>query len=353
MPAFFRGLAGRERAPAGNRFVAEGAPRAVERPGREAFVFADHIEWHEGFPYLRWDRVTQWVTGFPTDEEAASAWEACCSGWQRHLRDALGAGYRIDESPAAVVLSSLDANQAQATLEFMEKTQRRIVHVLQGIARLPELGNELLIVIDDEDAYYRYVSHFYPDTGEFAFSGGMHINDGASYYVTTKADLRAIEPVIAHEMTHGCVGHLSLPLWLNEGLAVNTEHTLVGAGRPLESPAEMHAKHRKFWGPAQIQEFWSGASYRRPDEANRLSYDLGRVLVEQLSRDWPRFAAFANAAHYADAGAAAAREHLGMELGVLVAALLEKEPTNAFEPDPKAWAEAVDPSPASLAKSPG
>jgi hypothetical protein len=118
------------------------------------------------------------------------------------LRDALGPEYRVEGSAGAVIVSSLAPNEARAALEFMEKTQRRIVHVLKGIARPPELGKELLVVLDDEDAYYRYVSRFYPDAGEFAFSGGMHIDDGASYYVTTKADVRAIEPVIAHEMTH-------------------------------------------------------------------------------------------------------------------------------------------------------
>ena len=42
-----------------------------------------------------------------------------------------------------------------------------------------------------------------------------------------------------HEMTHGSVAHLPLPLWLNEGLAVNTERRLAGAtGAPARSAPE-------------------------------------------------------------------------------------------------------------------
>jgi hypothetical protein len=353
MLGFLRGLAGRERAPEAKPRAAERAPLSAELPGREPFIFADHLEWHEGFPHLRWDEASRWAMRGATADEDAAAWEACCNGWRLHLRDALGAGYRVDESETAVVLSSLDARHAKAALAFMEKTQRRILHLLKGIARAPDLGKELLVVLDDKDTYYRYVSRFYPDAGEFAFSGGMHVDQGASYYVTVKADVRAVEPVIAHEMTHGSVAHLSLPLWLNEGLAVNTEHALVGAGSALHTPVEMHARHLKFWGPAEIQDFWSGASFHRMDDANALSYDLGRVLVDQLSRDWARFAAFANAARYEDAGAAAARQHLQIDLARLVAALLEKEPASDFEPDPEKWKGAADHAPASLATSPG
>jgi hypothetical protein len=150
--------------------------------------------------------------------------------------------------------------------------------------------------------------------------------------------------VIAHEMAHGCVSHLPLPRWLDEGIAVNTEHRIVGAAPSRYSPEEMRRKHLAFWNPATLQEFWSGDSYRRPDEGNMLSYDLGRILVEQLAADWPRFAAFANAADWRDGGAAASREHLGVPLGRLAAAFIESDTPETYEPRPDSWRRPEAPS---------
>ena len=341
MLSLLRTLVGKDGDAKAPSLAREPAPSRVEVAAAEPFVLADHIEVHEGFPYMRWDDVHAWAAAFPALEQAAAAWEACCNAWRLHLRDAMGANFRVDTSQHAAIVSSLDPREARAALEFMEKTRLRIIHVLKGIAQEPEMGRELLVIFDDEDAYYRYVARFYPAAGEFAFSGGMHIDDGASYYVTTKADLRSIEPVIAHEMTHGLVSHLPLPLWLNEGLAVNTEHRVAGAGSPRFPPQEMRAKHLKFWGDTEIQEFWSGKSFHRADDGNMLSYDLARLLIEHFSTDWNRFQDFANAATWEDAGAAAARKHLDVRLGVTVSALFEKETFEAWEPDSRLWGEST------------
>ena len=220
--------------------------------------------------------------------------------------------------------------------DLMERTLGRVVKLLDGIARIPPLGKDLLVVFDDDESYYRYVSCYYPDAGEFAFSGGMHIDAGCSHYVTVKNDLRAIEPVIAHEMTHGCVGHLPLPVWLNEGLAVNTEHRLAGA-RSTHTQQQLRSKHLVFWGAHEIQEFWSGKSFLRTDDGNLLSYDLARLLVEQLAKNWESFAPFVLAADQVDAGAAAARLHFDVDLGEFVCALFDQEPSPAWSPDPNVW----------------
>ena len=86
----------------------------------------------------------------------------------------------------------------------------------------------------------------------------MHINHGCSHFATFHAELGAIEPVIVHEMMHACLGHLAIPAWLNEGLAVNTERRLCPRGTHQYAPKELHWMHQKFWNDETIQEFWSG-----------------------------------------------------------------------------------------------
>jgi hypothetical protein len=220
----------------------------------------------------------------------------------------------------------------------VNKTLQRVVRTLDGIAHVPEWGHDILVVFDDEDAYYRYVSHYYPEAGEFALSGGMYINSGCGHFVTVKADLRAVEPVIAHELTHACLGHLPIPAWLNEGIAVNTERRLCPLPNPAgTTPQQMHARHQKFWGPDEIQQFWSGKSFLRSDEGNELSYDLARIIVSQLGAAWDHFRPFVLSANANDGGASAAADHLGVQLGNVVSALLEQEPSTQWEPNPATW----------------
>jgi len=313
-------------------------PSSVEIPDAEGLPLEPLIKRVHGFPHFDWDAVYRWIDSLPEDKRA-DAWVKCELAWLAHLRDYLGAGYSLRESGDALLLSSLPPHMAEATLEFMTKTESRILRVLDGVAQSADWGMNILVVFDDHDAYYRYVSHFYPESGEFAMSSGMHINAGCGHFVTVKDDLHAIEPVIVHEMVHSLVSHLPIPAWLNEGLAVNTETRLSPSGRPLFSPLEMHAKHLDFWGADEIQEFWSGKSFLRPDDGNMLSYDLARIFVDQLSADWPRFATFVNDANLEDAGAAAAAQHLDIDLGVSVSALLEKESDATWHPDPKNWIE--------------
>jgi hypothetical protein len=102
--------------------------------------------------------------------------------------------------------------------------------------------------------------------------------------------------------------------------------------------AEIEQTHLAFWGEEEIQEFWSGKSFLRAGDGNLLSYDLARLMVEQLSRPWEPFKQFVLAADGADAGSAAARQYLGVDLGEVVSELLEQaSPAMPWGPDPGRW----------------
>ncbi len=306
------------------------------------FVLARHVSHHNEFPFLDWTAAQAWVNSLGDHTAQADAWSRCELAWLEHLQASLGPAYQLRQEGGAVLLSTLEPHVARAMLGYMGKTLQRIVRLLDGVALAPEWGKDLLIVFDDEDTYYRYVSHYYPEAGEFAGSSGMYINAGCGHFVTAKADMRLIEPIIAHELTHSCVSRLPIPVWLNEGLAVNTEHRLSPPGPGLLTPQQTHDKHLGFWGETEIQQFWSGKSFLRNDDGNMLSYDLARIVVAQLGSDWEQFRNFVLAADLADAGASAATQHLGIALGDVVCALLEKEPDPAWAPHPATWNEAPE-----------
>jgi hypothetical protein len=99
----------------------------------------------------------------------------------------------------------------------------------------------------------------------------------------------------------------------------------------------MHEKHLEFWGRSEIQEFWSGKSLLRHGDGSMLSYDLARIIVEQMATDWETFRDFVLAADRADSGSAAASEHLGVGLGECVCAILDIEESGPWVPDPNLW----------------
>ncbi len=88
----------------------------------------------------------------------AKAYEECQRAWLRHLHAALGPSFPLIEEDGAILLSSLAQNAARATLAIVAKTSRRVARALHGIAQTPASGKDILIVLDDDDAYYRYVS---------------------------------------------------------------------------------------------------------------------------------------------------------------------------------------------------
>jgi hypothetical protein len=341
MPAMFslRELLGRKKGASGTSggSAQESPPAVVAAEGIPGFDVERHTKRSENYPYMNWEAAHEWLSAIDLPEHQAAALLAVERAWLLHMCSALGAGFHLSESKNALLLSSLEPKVANAMLDYMERTLKRVRVVLDGVAQTPSARKEVLIVFDDDESYYRYVAHYYPDAGEFAFSGGMHIDAGCSHYVTIKNDLRLIEPVIAHEMTHGCLGHLPLPAWLNEGLAVNVERRL--SPTPLtHTPQQLYAKHLAFWNAQSIQEFWSGRSFLRTDDGNLLSYELARLMVEQLGHSWEPFKQFVLAADGADAGAAAARQHLGIDLGEVVCALFEKaSPSIEWGPDPGKW----------------
>lgn len=312
-------------------------PVAISAEGSADFSIAENLLDVNGLPLLDWSAVQQWMDGITVEAAQARARSDCERAWLEHLRAALGPDYRLRQHGAAMLLSTLEKNVADATLAFVNKTLQRVVRILDGVAHVPEWGHDILVVFDDDDAYYKYVAHYYPEAGEFAGSGGMYINAGCGHFATMKADLHAIEPVIAHELTHACLSHLPIPAWLNEGIAVNTERQLCPPMSAVSAPHQMHARHRKFWGPVEIQQFWSGKSLLRADEGNELSYDLARILVSQLGAEWDRFRRFVLSANAEDSGSVAAVEHLGVHLGDAVAALLEYESSPQWAPSPAAW----------------
>lgn len=238
------------------------------------------------------------------------------------------------ESAHFMLLSAQGQREADVLVNYLERSRKRVLATLPGIAAASGYGKSVVMVFSDEDSYYRYITHYGTGSSEpEAYSGGMFIDAGYGHFVFARGRFEHMEPVVVHELTHCLVRHLPIPAWLNEGLAVNTEHRFA-AQRPRYEAQELQYLFSRFWDASTIQEFWSGKSFMRPDDGQPLSYELARHLVQLLDKDYPMLARFCNAASRADGGDAAAQSVIGMGLDDLMAVVLGPGP---WKPQPALW----------------
>lgn len=291
---------------------------------------------HDNLPHPNFLEARQWADRFDATHSRA-AWLAVQRAWLAWLAAEFGGRYRLHESGDALLLTAAGPRAVRLAQDYLTLTQRRVARSLHRLAaeRLPE--KQVVLLLHDEDDYYRYLSGMYPEEGEFPMSAGVHFNGPGPHFVVNGANLDEVEATIVHEMTHAFVAHLPIPAWLNEGLAVNME---IAFGRVADAHRliELQRRHRRYWTPERIQDYWSGRSWHDPGEGNELSYDLARLMVAGMSEEWSRFESFALQAHGGDAGASAAETHLGIDLGEFVRHYLERD-EGAWQPQPGSWTQ--------------
>jgi len=189
------------------------------------------------------------------------------------------------------------------------------------------------------DDYYDYVAEFYEE-GEHPMTGGVCV-DGKGYlhFALMLTGYSSYVGVLAHELTHGCLGHLPLPAWLNEALAMRMEEAACGTSSG-HFDAEEHEKHRAWWNQDTIQEFWSGASWNNADDGFELGYSLASLLWRKievaLNPSRESIIQFINEATMEDAGDAACQKHFGISLGELASSYLGP---GDWEPKTETWAK--------------
>lgn len=261
------------------------------------------------------------------------------AAWLDATAEVLSGGCVRAESANFMLLSAMDPRATAVLLDYLERSRRRVLATLPDIAADQGHGKTVVMVFGDEEGYYRYIANYGSDSSQpEAFSGGMFIDAGYGHFVFAQGGFETMEPVVVHELTHCLVRHLQIPAWLNEGLAVNTEHRFVPS-RPRYRPNELQYLFGSFWNASTIQEFWSGKSFQRADDGQPLSYELARLLVQLLDKEYDLLARFCAVATDRDGGEEAATSVLGMSLEELAAIVLGP---GTWKPDPKSWTHGTE-----------
>ncbi len=278
------------------------------------------------FPKWNWRKINEHIEATVFAENKDQAWLDASREWLEEWTRKLGPQYEVTESERFLLLSAESKRFCKLLLEFSEKTLKRILKALDGIARDVRYGKNIIITFDTEELYYSYVTSYYPNEIENAPNSGLYLNNGHGHFVFPTQDLDITEATLVHELTRACLRHLPIPLpvWLDEGLASTLENECAGYSA-LRIGKEMLQQHKQFWSIDNIEEFWSGDSFHRLDDGSRFSRELAQVLVRMIlsTYDHNAFKSFVLNAHYEDAGERSALENLGISLGDLVSSYLD------------------------------
>jgi hypothetical protein len=277
--------------------------------------FSTHMPTVDGFPRPNWASIDQLILGAP-ERDAHAQWCVAARVWMDATARQLGAPYTVAETENFLFLTPMSGRGAELFKSFAEKALKQIQVRLDGLAETDVSGKRVVMVFETQEAYYQYTAYFYGE-GEHPLSAGVFLNADYGHIAIPFYDLAETEATVAHELTHCCLRHLAIPLWLNEGLAVTVENELCN-NRPLRMDPDRFSEHAAFWNDDTIQEFWKGHSFARVDEGNGLSYELARYCIRALAHDVPSFIEFAQKASFEDGGESAAVEVFGGSLGGLI-----------------------------------
>lgn len=299
--------------------------------------FELEYELEHGFSYPNWEKVWSWVNGQVPPGSRDAACRKAAREWLRQLCQDLGGNYRAYESDKFLLMCAEGRRVSETLLDYAETSQTAISRQLGELSGREVYGKQLLLVFSDDDDYYAYISHYYPD-GTHNLSTGIFISTGGYDHIAMPFTfVFAAKTILTHELVHNSLFQLSLPTWLNEGLARRIECSLANRGFKLDP--DLVDRHRAFWNVENIQEFWAGTSFDKPGDSAQLSYSLGEIIVEILGEDCPEFLDFIAEADWRDGGQDAAVRLLGKDLGEVAGGFLgdgawrpnRKKLSNLFE----------------------
>jgi hypothetical protein len=282
------------------------------------------LSWDEGIPAPQWDLLTNWVESQVDEGESYEAWTDIARQWLEQVGEALGDSFRLVESENVLLLSTDSKLSPESMLRFVEQCRAAVVAILRGVAAFPGPGKGVVVVMPDSDRYYAYLSRYTPE-GKMGSSIGVQVREGYAHIVLNAHEGPEAGATLAHETMHAALAHLTLPLWIEEGLAQMFEHDMAPRG-VITVNQEMADEHKKYWKKHTLDDFWRGEGFLKAGRAQKLSYQLAeilmRLLIEEHRPRWfgfvkeqqRRFFQFLRFADRVDCGAEAAQSHLGMTL---------------------------------------
>ena len=284
-------------------------------PSIDRSEIASFLSVHQGLPQLDWGAAEAWIERKATRPGACESLKrAVAAAWLDELRDALTDDHRRWRNVRVEGLAPLEGNNSQRVARGTDGAIKVIEKALRPIRGDDPIPPFAVVALNSSDNYYSFISHFYPEEGEWGTSGGVYINDGADSFpiIALPTNLQwALEQTVAHELTHHSLRGAELPIWVEEGLTQMMEERVTGVSN-FRLDREMLSRQRDRWLDGDLESYLSGASFSSAeDDTQELAYHLSQLVVRGLlSREPDRFFEFARACRKTSWNEAAL-EHIG------------------------------------------
>lgn len=280
-------------------------------------------------PRPNWGAIRGWVDQHIAEPDRSDAWAEIATQWLGVLDEALGNRYRTDRNSQILLFAPRDYEHVGTLLDFAESGLAAIVDALGSLAGESWLGPLVILLFADADTYCLYTSPLDPDAVR---SSGMCLRDGYVHIALRPYPIDTLQRTMLHEITHACLSHLSLPHWLEEGVAQLAEEAAIPKWARFSLDGEGAIELRRYWRERGLRDFWWGNGFFLLDEGLEQSYRLAKVLFRLLAADHrDRLPDFVRQAHADDAGDSAAREILGKSVAELAEQFLGE---GRWEPTP-------------------
>ncbi|MDZ7618385.1 MAG: hypothetical protein U1E05_15375 [Patescibacteria group bacterium] len=289
-----------------------------------------------------WEAIAQSIEQDVSEPERGAAWQYAARQWVEGIRHAFGPRYEVHETSRFLILTAASAGIARDVCQFCEWSLHCILQYLAGVAAEAGHGKHVVMMFEALDEYYDYIAHYYPE-GSHPTSGGVYLDNGYGHFAVPVPDYFSYRNALAHELTHACLSHRSIPQWLNEAIAMRMEGALTDV-YAFHFDRQLHQRHSAWWNANSIQSFWSGESWTVPGAGFELSYSLAQILWRKIEVDLratrEAVLQFIAGASIDDAGEESCRATFKRSLGDLVADFLGK---GDWAPNPAAWPTRVAP----------
>lgn len=317
------------------RFFARGAVAAPAVDLLDLLPDMPSGEWFgedNDLPYPHWEIIHDWMDENVAEPVHHEGYNAVVRLWLEQLAAAAGRSPTTAESPHFILFTHLEKPGRQWILKAAEEYRRSIFETVGELARADRRGKHLLMVLDDR-IYEPYLAHYCP--GDYAGrSSGMMISGEGYQHIVIAAPAgpefdAPFRRVLAHEFSHKTMCDLTLPRWLDEGIAMYFEDKLGGGEASISDRLSGHfeavntqamlREFRAWWTEERLQGFWSGDLWNSEEDEQAFCYEMARIVFGILrgviGKASDRFRSFLKDARREDAGEKSAERHLGVSLG--------------------------------------
>jgi len=159
------------------------------------------FSFEEGFSRPNWQLIGNHIEQMVESEDLNKAWTQVAWQWAVRLKGDLGGDYQVTESTECILLSTANDKSGGRLLGIAERAAGMIPERLGAAAYSGGYGKHLLLLFEDEDDYYQYISYFYPD-GNHPASCGVFLHDYYQHIAIYNLGEIETAQTITHELSH-------------------------------------------------------------------------------------------------------------------------------------------------------